>query len=122
MSGKRYAHAIAPHPEEGQATPLRELVRYHYAHATAWHLAFSEVIDDPGPRLDLALSQYMSHIHSAFLYDALAQGLSGQDAADWASTRSHGESAEWIYERAEVYDLDPDEVLPYRIRKLEAKS
>ena len=111
-----YAHELVPHPDEGETKPLDYLARYHYAQAQAWHLAFADVIDDPGPRLDFALGQYLRHAHLALLHDALAQGMGGQEAADWASQRNHSESAEWIWERGVAYGLDPDQIRPYRVR------
>ena len=119
---RHYAHEKYPHPKEGEAKPLAYLVRYHYAQAQAWHLAFADVIDDPGPRLDVALSQYMGHARTAFLLDALAQGMCGQEAADWASERNHSESAELVWERADFYGVGPDEIKPYKIRPYSTKG
>lgn len=116
MSEKKYAHEIIPHPEEGEAKPLDYLVRYHYAQAQGWHLAFAEVLDEPGPRFDLALSQYLHHAHLGFLHDALHQGWAGQAAVDWVADRNHSESAEWVWERAIECGLSPDEIKPYIVR------
>lgn len=121
-AAKRYAHKIVPHPEEGETKSLDYLVRYHYAQAQAWHLALVDVINDPGPRLDVALSQYMGHARMAFLFDALHLGMSGQEAADWASERNHSESAELVWERAYAHGLNPDEIKAYKIRPYGEKS
>lgn len=123
MSDQKYAHEIVPHPDEGESRPLGTVVRYHYAQALAWHLAFAEVIrvGELGPRLDFALSQYLSHTHLAFLHDALAQGLADQGAADWAAVRIHPESPELVWERAVHYGLDPDEIRAYETTR-EAKG
>jgi hypothetical protein len=104
----KYAHEIARHPGEGEAFPLDDLARYHYAQAHAWYLAM-----DGGSDFSLALTKYLGHSHLALLHDALAQGLSGQVAADWASVRHHSESAELVWERAVIYGLDPTEIRPY---------
>ncbi|AIY17762.1 hypothetical protein GUY44_07040 [Pimelobacter simplex] len=119
MPETRYAHEIEPHPGEGETVPLDRLVRYHYAQAQAWHLAFAEVVGDQevGARLDFALGQFLGHARSAFLLDALAQGLAGQEAADWASVRNHSESAEIVWERAVHYGLNPDEIRSYETRR-----
>jgi hypothetical protein len=109
---KKYAHEIIRHPDEGETLPLIHLVRYHYAQAQAWHLTFADAVS-ANQHSDLALSQYMGHSHLAFLYDALAQGRSGQDAADWACKRNHSESAELVWERAAAHGLNPDEIRPY---------
>lgn len=116
MTEKKFAHEIVAHPEEGEAMPLDYLVRYHYSQATGWHLAFGEVLNESGPRFDLALSQYLHHAHLAFLHDALHQGLAGQEAVDWVSVRNHSESAEWTWERAVACGLNPDEIKPYLVR------
>lgn len=108
---KKYAHQIVRHPEEGEALPLNHLVRYHYAQAQAWHLSFVDALDSMN--FDWPLSQYLGHSHLAFLHDALAQGLNGQEAADWASRRCHSESAELVWERAAAYGLDPDAIRAY---------
>lgn len=112
----KLAHEIVPHPDEGEKAPLETLVRYHYAQAEGWIKAFSDAIGagDYGPAgADFTLASFMGHIHRALLLDALAQGLVGQEAADWASERNHSEAAEWIWERAAVYGLDL-EVTPIR--------
>lgn len=114
---KKYAHEIEPHPEEGETVRLDRLVRYHYAQAQAWHLAFAESLNERGPAFDFPLSQYLGHSHLAFLHDALLQGLSGQEAADWASVRHHSESAELVWERADFYGLDPDAIKPYETKR-----
>ena len=116
MTEKKYAHEIMPHPEEGEAKPLDYLVRYHYAQAMAWHLTFADVLDSPGPRFDLALSQYLHHAHLGFLHDALRQGMDGQEAVGWVADRNHSESVEWVWERAVACDLNPDEIKAYIVR------
>src|SRR3546814_8474653 len=88
------------------------LVRYHYSQAQAWHLSFSEAIGEAAygaAGADFTLSQYLGHAHRALIFDALAQGLVGQEAADWSSVRNHSESADWIWERGAHYGLNPDE-------------
>jgi hypothetical protein len=121
---KKYAHEIEPHPEEGEAVPLDRLVRYHYAQAQAWHLAFAEAIsgDIGTAEFDFPLSRYLGHSHLAFLHDALLQGLSGQEAADWASVRHHSESAELVWERGVAYGLNPDAIRPYETKRKGAVS
>lgn len=121
----KYAHEIVAHPDEGEAKPLDYLVRYHYAQAQAWHLAFAAVIAEPemdGARLDLALSNYLGHSHLAFLHDALAQGLAGQEAATWASELCHSESPELVWERADHYGINPDEIRPYETKRKAATT
>lgn len=113
----QYAHEIVPHPEEGEAVELAVLVRYHYAQALAWHLAFADAIATDLTAIDFPLSQYLRHAHLAFLHDALSQELGGQQAADWASVRTHSESAELVWERAVKNGLDPEHVKPYRWRR-----
>lgn len=110
MTDLKYAHEIVPHPEEGEVVDLPILVRYHYTQAQAWHLSFAESINGD---FDFPLSQYLGHAHLAFLHDALLQGLSGQEAADWASVRHHSESAELVWERADHYGINPDQIRPY---------
>lgn len=113
---KKYAHEIVRHPDEGETLPLHHMVRYHYAQAQAWHLAFADAVS-ANQHSDLALSQYMGHSHLAFLHDALMQGRTGQDAADWASERNHSESAELVWERGAIYGLDPDSIRAYAWRR-----
>lgn len=115
MTATKYAHEIVAHPEEGEAVDLLHLVRYHYAQAQAWHLAFAEAINSRD--FDFPLSQYLGHAHLAFLHDALHQGLAGQEAADWASVRNHSESAELVWERADKYGLDVDQIRPYESKR-----
>lgn len=121
MPEKQFAHKIVPHPEEAEQRPLAVTVRYHYAQAIGWHLAFAESIRDGigswGAEVDFALSSYLGHAHLAFLHDALAQGLVGQEASDWAAGRNHSESAELIWERSAKYDVDPDLIRAYRTKR-----
>ena len=112
---KKYAHEIVPHLDEGETKPLDYLVRYHYAQAQAWHLSFAEAINSGD--FDFPLSQYLGHAHLAFLHDSLAQGMSGQEAADWASERTHSESCELVWERANACGLPVDEIGAYAWRR-----
>lgn len=118
----KYAHQVIPHPDEGEKAPLETLVRYHYAQAEGWIGAFSDAINagDYGIKgADFALASFMGHMHRALLFDALAQGLSGQAVADWAGERNHSEAAEWIWERAAVYglDLEATPIRAYRYKR-----
>ena len=115
MSEKRYAHEVVPHPQEREMKPLEYLARYHYAQAQGWVAA---VLGSGGDEIDrLAVAQFLGHAHLGLLHDALAQGIEGQEAADWAAHRHHAESAEIVWERGDHYGVDMDSIKAYEGRE-----
>ncbi|MFK0072683.1 hypothetical protein [Arthrobacter woluwensis] len=109
---RRYAHELYPHPEGPR--PLAEDVPYRYAIAlglgldgTGWSEPSAD--DVAGVRIGSLLHAR----HLAFLADALHQGLTGQDAWEWATNRASDESEECVHERATHYGVDPRQIKPY---------
>lgn len=111
---RRYAHELYPHPDEWEVRPLEVEVPYLLARAagfdvegTNWTAATPREIGD---RFGLHLLQ----ARTAFLADALLQGMAGQDAWTWAAQRCDGDSvAEFVWERCAAYGVDIDQIKPY---------
>lgn len=116
---RRYAHELYPHPAEDEVQPLAEAVPYLYAQAVGWDSFHSGWLDDKSPegmRRGQDRIMIMIGIRAqALLADALAQGLTGQDAWEWAEVRNNPEGGEWIWERAVKYGVDPTAIKPYLI-------
>ncbi|WP_426734435.1 hypothetical protein [Glutamicibacter sp. 2E12] len=66
------------------------------------------------PRLSGARTQQLVETRQlAFMADALLQGLTGQEAWDWADTRASDETGEWAHVRAKHYGVDNSKIKPY---------
>lgn len=110
---RRYAHELYPHAEEFEVRALEEEVPYLYALAigllpdgTGWH--------DASPEQTAArASEWLRARHLAHLADALLQGMTGQDAWDWATGRMQAQTDMYLLGRASHYGVDPDKIKPY---------
>lgn len=117
MSTKRkYAHELYPHPEEDEIRPLTVEVPYLYAraigfdiHGTNWMKLADARLREAGVRTHLMIAER----GKALLADALLQGLSGDEAWRWAEERNNPEGAEWVWQQAVHYGVDPDLIKPY---------
>ena len=119
---RRYSHELYPHGEEGESRPLAVEVPYLYARAqglevegTSWFDMLHP--DQPADTRRLAAertNQIVQAAQIALLADALLQGLTGQEAWDWASHRSVGDVlGEWIWDRGTHYGVDLLQIKPY---------
>ncbi len=118
---RRYAHELFPHGEEGEVRDLAVEVPYLYARAigletwgTGWHESLAA--DRPQAEREIAGSRIQHLIDArrlALLADALHQGLTGQEAWEWADVRAMDETGEWAYERAIHYGVPCDRIRPY---------
>ena len=111
-TSRRYAHEIYPHAKEGEVRSLSVEVPYLYARAigmevrgTSWS---SAGVVAGGDRI----STLMEARNVALLADAIAQGLTGDEAWAWAAERVD-ESGEWTFERAAHYGVDYKRIKPY---------
>ncbi|KJL45600.1 hypothetical protein [Microbacterium trichothecenolyticum] len=111
---RRYAHELYPHGGEHEVRPLAVEVPYLYARAlgleirgTGWFTVEPRTV--AGDRT----WHLIDARHRAFNADALLQGLSGQEAWEWAESRALEESGELVWERALLYGVDPDALKPY---------
>jgi hypothetical protein len=123
---RKYAHELYPHPEEAEVRPLEVEVPYLYAQAvafnvwgTGWFDAFPGGHEKGSTEYVVAAQMttgrtllLIAHRQRALLADALLQGLSGQEAWEWAESRVD-ESGEWACERAEHYGVDIQAIKPY---------
>ena len=119
---RRYAHELYPHPDEGETRDLAVEVPYLYARAqglVTWGTGWFDMLDPTQPhdtRL-LAVSRTNELVtagHLALLADALLQGLTGQDAWEWATPRAEGDVlGEWVWERGTHYGVDLARIKPY---------
>lgn len=113
-----YAHDVEPAPPVSEPHPLAALVRYHYAQSQGHWLAFLGLIQARDyAAIDGPLERFLLNARLAFTYDALAQGMTGQDAADWASVRMHDEAAEITYERGLAAGVDMDAIRAYEVSR-----
>lgn len=116
-----YAHELHPRPLDhehlgmDERRPLtREEVAYLYARVFGFSIQGTGALDAPGTvAMDRAMHlQQVAHV--AFLADALAQDLVGQEAWEWAHWRSQTDEIEAIaWERAVLYGVDPSLIKPY---------
>ena len=112
---RRYAHELYPHPEEGEMRDLAVEAPYLLSHA--WGLRIGDTgwqHVEPPTRAGDRIAWHIETARTAFLVDALTQGMSGQEAWEWANARVTGDSVgEWLYERAEHYGVPVGLIKPY---------
>lgn len=113
-SDRRLAHELYPAPEEYEIQKIDAAVRYHYARALGARMPFGEGWTDSPGYVD-RLIRMIEARNTAYLYDALAQGLTGQEAVDFAENASWDYEGEILWERAQHYGIDPHLILPYPI-------
>jgi len=112
---RRYAHELYPHPDEAEARDLS--VDVPYLLARAWGLridgtSWTEV--QPPTLAGTRVSQHIEAAHLAFLADALLEGMNGQEAWEWATTKCGGDSlGEFLWERAVYRGVPVGQIKPY---------
>lgn len=120
---RRYAHELYPHPGEYEVRPLAVDVPYLYARAIGLEVWGTSWFDlgrtDEGrtpeghaQAIDRTL-QLVAARELAFVADALLQGMTGDEAWEWAQVRHHEESGEIVADRAKHYGVDWDAIKPY---------
>lgn len=116
---RRYAHELYPHAEDEYAVrPLSVEVPYLYARAIGFEVRGTGWFDLPiatpqGAQLSSGRTLYLLAMRErAVLADAIHQGLTGDEAWEWAKGR-YDEAGEWIYERAIHYGVKPELIKPY---------
>lgn len=123
---RRYAYELYPHPNEGENRDLAVEVPYLYARAQGFEVWGTGYFDlaprredgtydaaENRQRID-RIGQIIDAARIAFLADALLQGLTGQEAWDWADQRHWGDSVgEWVWERGTHYGVDLARIKPY---------
>lgn len=119
---RRYAHELYPHGREDEIRDLAVEVPYLYARAqglevdgTSWFDMLHR--DQPDDTRRLA-AERTNHVvltaQLALLADALLQGLTGQEAWEWAEARCGGDViGEWVWERGTHYGVDLARIKPY---------
>ena len=110
---RRYAHELYPHAGEWEVRPLAVEVPYLYARMAGLSL-FGTSWTQVEPRVAAGerTMQYIAAAEVALLADALAQGLTGDEAWRWAAERVT-EDLEMAYERAAHYGVPLDRIKPY---------
>lgn len=115
VTKRKYAHELYPHNEdEYTPRPLIVEVPYLYARAVGYELRgtrWSEV--EPRSIGGDRVMYLIAARQIAFLADAMHQGLTGNDAWQWADMRASDETGEWVGERAEYYGVDWERIKPY---------
>jgi len=117
---RRYAHELYPSAEEYETRPLAVEVPTLYAHALGLEVHGTDWYDLTRTKTELRLSglrvlQLVNTRKIAFLADALLQGMTGDNAWEWASENSWEESGEIVYDRAVHYGVNPDQIKPYPV-------
>jgi hypothetical protein len=110
---RRYAHELYPHAADGEVRPLSVEVPYLYAralgfevHGTGWF--------DAEPQISMSRTHMLINAREiAFLAEALAQDLVGDEAWAWAQWHAEEESGELVYEGALRFDVDVEAIKPY---------
>lgn len=115
---RRYAHELYPMAKEGEVRPLAVEVPALYASALGhevWETGWFAGIRTSGHRAEAAdrMVFLVQTRQVAFLADALAQGLTGDEAWEWAAEYAAEESGELVWERAEHYGVRPEAIKPY---------
>lgn len=119
---RRYAHELHPAGGECEVRDLAVEVPYLYARAqglevdgTSWFDMLHN--DQPDDTRHLAVDRTNILVQAAqlaLLADALLQGLTGQEAWEWAERRSGGDViGEWVWERGTHYGVDLARIKPY---------
>lgn len=116
---QKYAHELYPEPD---GHDLATDVPYLFARALGfragtdqWHEYLSSG-DEAKQRMAWERTVLQCELRgTALVADALAQGMSGQEAWTWSQERADEESGEWIWERATAYGVDPEAIKPYPI-------
>ena len=106
---RKYAHKFYPHGGEYEVRPLAIEVPYLYARAIGLRLTGTGWFDAPWRDNEWAREASTTRTvllieadSKALLADALLQGLSGDEAWEWASSRYDDEGS-WVYQRALHY-------------------
>jgi hypothetical protein len=114
---RRYAHELYPHSEEWETRKLAVEVPYLYAQAIGHNVRGTGWFGmREGDAARLSAERTMALIRCrqiARLADALHQGMTGDDAWEWADAASWDYDGELMYDRAQHYDVDPEKIKPY---------
>lgn len=112
---RKYAHELYPHAEEGQTRPLVEEVPYLYARAIGYGISGTNWSKAEPPTIGGdRVMMWIECIRIALMADAMLQGMTGQEAWEWADQRAWDESASCMYERAvDHYGIDYYAIKPY---------
>ena len=119
---RRYADELYPHPGEWEIRPLAVEVPYLYAQAvgheifgTDWFTVFKGKGDKVGAVLTTQRTIAMIEARDrALLADAIHQGLTGDEAWEWAASR-YDEEGGWVYDRAKHYGVPVKKIKPYPV-------
>lgn len=122
---RRYASEIYPYADEWEVRPLSVEVPHRYAEMvgtaalwTGWFdLASTYPKGSPEASIaaQLSMSRIAQHLLSAevaCLADALSQGMTGDEAWEWAMSRVTGDM-ESAYERADEHGIPFEQIKPY---------
>ncbi|MEV4991252.1 hypothetical protein [Pseudarthrobacter sp. LMD1-1-1.1] len=107
-----YAHELYPHGNEWEVRPLEVELPYLFARAIGFDVQGTGWFDTDIQLRGARTAQVLDARQIALMADAMQQGLTGQEAWDWAEQRMD-ESGEWIYERAVHYGVKPELIKPY---------
>lgn len=114
---RRYAHELYPHAEEWETRPLAVEVPYLYARAVGLEVMGTGWSDMRGDALKETNARVMDLIAAsrlALLADALLQGLTGDEAWQWADVRHWADAVgDFVFERAVHYGVPVDRIKPY---------
>ncbi|MDQ0735153.1 hypothetical protein [Arthrobacter agilis] len=109
---RRYAHELYPHPGEWESRPLDVELPYLYTRAIGFDVQGTSWFNTISERTGSRTAELIAARQIALMADAMHQGLTGQEAWDWAVERMD-DAGEWIYERAVHYGVDPSAIKPY---------
>lgn len=110
---RRYAHELYPHAGEWETRPLSLEVLYLYARFVGlevWGTSWFDV--EPRTLAGERTHHFIDAARTALLADALAQGMTGDEAWAWANERMSDEMAV-PWERAVHYGVPVDAIKPY---------
>lgn len=119
---RRFAHELYPPADEYETRSLEVEVPHLYAIAiglnvfgTDWFDLFHSDYVHATRLVTQRTSQLVDARRFALLADAIHQGMTGQEAWDWADMRAWDESGEFVGDRARHYGIPFDAIKPYPV-------
>lgn len=109
---RRYAHELYPHADECEIRPLSVEVPYLYARAIGYRTSGTEWFAAEREESAARVRFLLDARGKALMCDALLQGMTGDEAWEWAESRMD-EAGEWVYERAIHYGVPVSRIKPY---------
>jgi hypothetical protein len=110
---RRYASELYPEPKDNRTAALDDLARRAYATALGFEVQGTGWFELRGTEAGNRILTLVYARQTATLIDAIAQGMTADEAWRWAYDHAADESGELVYDRAVFYGIDPNALKPY---------